>query len=148
MEIPQIQEIEIVYRNPIAKIDRQKITSSQDASEIFRKYIGDKLEYQEIFCVMPLNNSNEVLCLIEISRGGATGTIVDVRQVFQKLLKCNAISFIMAHNHPSGNTRPSEADKKLTRKIKDAANFLDIKLLDHLIITTESYYSFADECIL
>ncbi|MDC7994466.1 JAB domain-containing protein [Altibacter sp. HG106] len=148
MEIPQIQEIEIVYRNPIAKIDRQKITSSLDASEIFRKYIGNKLDYQEIFCLMPLNNSNEVLGIIEISRGGATGTIVDVKQVFQKLLKCNAIGFLMAHNHPSGNTRPSEADKKLTKKIKEAANFLDITLLDHLIITTESYYSFADECIL
>ncbi len=83
-----------------------------------------------------------------MSSGGITGTIVDLRMIFSAALKANATNIMIAHNHPSGNTKPSQADKHMTAKIRQAGELLDIKLLDHLIITSESYYSFADDGVL
>jgi DNA repair protein RadC len=98
---------------------------------------------------MLLNNSNKVKGIFEVSTGGITGTLVDVRILFAVILKSLSTSIILAHNHPSGNLKPSEADKQLTQKIKNAGGFLDVKLLDHLIIIPDGdYFSFADEGLL
>lgn len=92
-----------------------------------------------------MNHAHKALGIYEISSGGISATVVDVRLIFSAALKANATSLMMIHNHPSGNLTASEAYKQITRKVKDAGRLLDIKLLDSLIITTESYYSFADE---
>lgn len=127
-----------------AKIE--KIGSSEDVYEILQPLLGD-LEHEE-FWILFLNNSNKVLHKAQLSKGGITGTLVDVRIVMKQALELGAVAIILAHNHPSGTLRPSAADKQITQKIKVASETLDIKVLDHLIITQKSYYSFADEKIL
>lgn len=102
----------------------------------------------EEFWIVFLNNSNAVLQAGQLSKGGITGTLVDVRLVLKQALELGAVGLILAHNHPSGTLRPSEADKQITRKLKVAAEALDIKVLDHIIITQKEYFSFADENIL
>ena len=97
---------------------------------------------------MLLNRSNRVLGIYEVSTGGITGTVADPRVILTAALKANAVSIALCHNHPSGSIRPSRQDEELTQKIRNAALFLDIKVIDHVIITTESYYSFADEGLL
>lgn len=123
-----------------------KITSSKDVFDILNPLVGD-LEHEE-FWVLYLNNSNRVLQKKQISIGGKTGTLVDPRIVYRFALEFGATSIILAHNHPSGSLKPSQSDKVLTRKLKQAGVSLDIKLLDHLIITEKKYFSFADEVIL
>jgi DNA repair protein RadC len=127
-----------------AKID--KIGSSQDVYHLLQPILGD-LEHEE-FWILFLNNSNKVLHKSQLSKGGITGTLVDVRLVMKQTLELGAVAIILAHNHPSGTLRPSAADKQITQKIKTASETLDVKVLDHLIITQKSYYSFADEKIL
>ncbi|HDZ06452.1 hypothetical protein LCGC14_0052270 [marine sediment metagenome] len=127
-----------------AKIE--KIGSSKDVFHILQPLLGD-LEHEE-FWILFLNNSNKVLHKAQLSKGGITGTLVDVRIVMKQALELGAVAIILAHNHPSGTLRPSAADKQITQKIKVASETLDIKVLDHLIITQKSYYSFADEKIL
>lgn len=122
-----------------------KITSSKLVFEIMQPIIGELVH--EEFWVLFLNNSNKVLSKTQLSKGGITGTIVDVRLVFKIALEMGATSLILCHNHPSGNLQPSEADKQLTKKIKLAGESLDVKILDHLIITESKYYSFVDEGI-
>jgi len=99
----------------------------------------------EQFWTLYLNNSNKVLSKLKISEGGMTGTVVDIRLILKHALELNATSIVLTHNHPSGILKPSEADIKITSKIKKAAQFMDIKVLDHLIITDQSYFSFADQ---
>lgn len=125
---------------------RKKITSSQSAFEIMQPIIGD-LNHEE-FWVIFMNNSNKVLLTDQISKGGMTGTLVDPRNVYRKALEIGATCLILAHNHPSGTLKPSQADRNLTRKLKQAGDSLDIKVLDHLIITQNAYFSFADEGII
>ena len=98
----------------------------------------------EEFWVLYLNNSNKVLSKDQLSKGGITATLVDVRLLFKKAIEISAVAIIICHNHPSGNINPSAEDKVLTKKIKEGGLSLDIKLLDHLIITEKSYFSFAD----
>jgi DNA repair protein RadC len=105
--------------------------------------IGD-LQHEE-FWIIYLNNSNKVLQTAQLSKGGITGTLVDIRLAFKKALELGAVSLILAHNHPSGTLKPSESDIKLTNKIKKAGESLDITILDHLIVTEKTYFSFADE---
>lgn len=123
-----------------------KITSSKAAFELMQPIIGE-LQHEE-FWVLFLNNSNKVIAKEQLSKGGITGTIVDVRIVLKKALELGALSLIICHNHPSGTLQISNADKQITEKIKLAGESLDIKLLDHLIITEKNYTSFADEGIL
>jgi len=142
-------EIELIYKSRVKASERPKIVSSQSAFEIALKaWDANKIELLEQFKVLMLSNSNRVLGVLEISSGGITGTVVDLRLIFAALLKAKATAFILVHNHPSGKLEPSEADKQITAKIKQASQVLDIALLDHLIITSESYYSFADEGVL
>ncbi len=123
-----------------------KITSSKDAFSIFQPIIGD-LDHEE-FWVLFLNNANKVIQKKQISLGGKTGTIVDPRIVFRSALECGATGIILGHNHPSGTLKPSQSDKNITQKLKQAGLSLDINVLDHLIITEKNYFSFADESIL
>lgn len=122
-----------------------KITSSKAVFEIMQPLIGDLLH--EEFWVLFLNNANKVIHKAQLSKGGITGTVVDVRLIFKLALEYNATSIILSHNHPSGKLMASEADKEITKKLKFAGEQLDIKVLDHIIITEKGYLSFQDEGI-
>jgi DNA repair protein RadC len=124
-------------------LQRPSITKSADAAEIVIPLLRDLSH--EAFCVLYLNQSNKVLRTEMISSGGLTGTVADTRIILKNALLYNSNQLIVAHNHPSGNKNPSTADKELTRKLKEAAALMDIKLLDHLIISGTAYTSFADE---
>ncbi len=122
-----------------------KITSSKSVFEIMQPIIGE-LPHEE-FWILYLNNSNKVISKAQMSVGGITGTLVDVRLVIKMALEKCATALILCHNHPSGTLIPSDADKQLTKKLKTAGDSLDIKVLDHLIVTERNYFSFADEGI-
>ena len=139
LELGKRRQLELALEKP-------KITSSKAVFNVMQPVIGD-LEHEE-FWVLYLNNSNKVLAKHQISKGGLTATIVDIRLLFKSALEFAAVAIIVCHNHPSGKLEPSTADKNLTQKIKTAGETLDIKLLDHLIVTQKSYFSFADEGIL
>lgn len=124
----------------------EKITGSQDVFNVLHPLLGE-LPHEE-FWIIYLNNSNRILRKEQLSKGGITGTLVDVRLVLKHALEFGAVGLVLAHNHPSGALRPSEADKEITLKLKQAANALDIKVLDHLIIAEKAYFSFADEELL
>jgi DNA repair protein RadC len=126
-------------------VELDKITSSKAVFQIMQPIIGELLH--EEFWVLYLNNSNKVIHKAQLSKGGMTGTVVDTRIVFKIALEYNAISLILTHNHPSGKMLASESDKEITRKLKLAGKQMDISVLDHIIITESSYYSFADEGI-
>lgn len=145
---PEIK-ISVSFDKKIKKSELYKINSSNDAYNLFSSiFDADLFHWREEFILLCLNNSNKVLGYYKISAGGMTATTVDVRMIFATALNCCATAIIIAHNHPSGTTIPSEADKHITKKIKDGAKLLDINLLDHLILTDETYLSFADEGIL
>jgi DNA repair protein RadC len=139
-----LAEIEIKYSTRVKSSEMEKVVTSSDAYAVLKK-IYPSLEYREYFYMLCLNRNNKVLGYSLISMGGLTGTIVDVRIIFQTALKASACSIILSHNHPSGNTMPSQADKDINSKIKEAGKLLDIPVLDHLIVTPESFLSFADE---
>jgi len=122
-------------------LERKKITSSTSVFELMQPVLGD-LPHEE-FWIIYLNNSNKILQRSQLSKGGITGTLVDIR-----FLQLGAVAVILVHNHPSGTLRPSTADKELTAKIQRAGASLDIKVLDHLIVTENAYFSFADESLL
>lgn len=125
---------------------KHKITSSRSVFELMQPIIGE-LQHEE-FWIIYLNNSNKVIQKNQLSKGGITGTLVDVRLVLKSALELGAVGIILAHNHPSESLKPSEADKQITQKLKKAGESLDIKVLDHLIITEKAYFSFADENLL
>lgn len=120
-----------------------QIKGSHTAFEILQPLIGD-LTYEE-FWVLYLNQSNILLNKQLLAKGGITSTLVDVRLILKKALEYSAVGIVLAHNHPSGKLTPSDSDRNLTKKIKDAAQLMDIKIIDHIIVTEKSYYSFADE---
>ena len=127
-------------------LEKKKITSSTSVFELMQPLIGE-LQHEE-FWIVYLNNSNKVIQKQQLSKGGITGTLVDVRLVLKQALELNATGIILVHNHPSGTLKPSEADKQLTKKLKIAAESMDIKVLDHVIVTEKAYFSFADEALL
>src|SRR5690606_5554082 len=120
-----------------------QISSSRAAYEILFPLIGE-LPHEE-FWNLYLNNSNRVIHKSQLSKGGITGTMVDVRLVFKAALEMGAVGMILAHNHPSGTIKPSTADKQITAKLKNAAQALDIRILDHVIVAQDRYFSFSDE---
>ena len=126
-------------------VELKKVTSSKVIFEIMQPIIGE-LPHEE-FWIIYLNNSNKVISESQLSKGGITGTLVDVRIVFKTALEMGATALILCHNHPSGTLIPSDADKQITKKLKLAGESLEIKVLDHLIVTETSYFSFADEGI-
>lgn len=139
LELGKRRRLETAMKKP-------KITSSAAVFNLLQPIIGD-LEHEE-FWVLFLNNSNKVVAKNQISKGGLTATVVDVRLLFKRALELAAVAIIVCHNHPSGKLQPSNADQQLTQKINEAGATLDIKLLDHLIITEKAYFSFADENLL
>ena len=141
----QISEVTINYK-PLQKTSElTKVISSKDAADFFRQIWSERMQYIEEFYMLLLNRSNSIIGYLKLSEGGCSGTVVDAKIVFQAALKANAQSIIMCHNHPSGNLKPSSEDISLTKKICEAGKALDISVLDHVILTYESYFSFADE---
>lgn len=123
--------------------ERKEIGKSLDAYEIFRPYLSD-LNTEEFWAIF-LNQKNKVIQTKQLTSGGISSSIVDIRVLYKTALEVFAVGIIVAHNHPSGNLKPSQEDLKITKQISDAGNILNIKLLDHLILSQTSYFSFADE---
>ena len=142
-----VDEVSLVYKSKTPPDQRYQIKGSSDAHDaLLSSWDSQTIELHEEFKVLLLNSSNRVLGVIQISKGGISGTVVDIRQIFQAALKANASSIIACHNHPSGNMNPSEADQRITQKISAAGKVMDIQLLDHLILVPgDSYFSFSDE---
>ena len=127
-------------------INRPALKDSKDVAQYMQAILKD--HNNELFGVIYLNQANRVNDFEIVSQGGITGTVADPRLILKKALEKNAVSLILCHNHPSGSLKPSRADQELTTKIKEAAKYFDIKVLDHLIVSEEGYYSFADEGLL
>ncbi len=145
----KVAEVELIYKSKVKASDRPKISSSKDAFNVLSKsWDENKIELVEQFKIMFLNKANKVLGIFDVSTGGISGTVADPRVIFAAALKANCCAIIISHNHPSGNLKPSRQDEELTQKIKSGGQLLEIQLLDHLIVTAEGYYSFADEGLL
>ena len=141
-----VNEIEIIYRNKTPYQDRIQIQSSATAYEILRHaWNENRMELVEEFKILLLDQKNNCLGISHIATGGMSACLADPKIIFATALKARATSIILAHNHPSGNLTPSDADKTLTRKIKEGGKLLDIAVFDHLIVTPHNYCSFADE---
>ncbi len=139
-----IASLELGRRRKLSDVlNKEQITSSKDVADFFQPILGD-LPHEE-FWVLFLNRANRILSWHKLSQGGIAGTVIDVRLVIKQGIDNLASSMIVCHNHPSGNTKPSEADISITKKLKEAGKIMDIPLLDHLIVTDGGSYSFADE---
>lgn len=142
----KVAEIELIYKTKVKASERPLICSSKDGYDLLLKsWDENKIEFVEQFKILLLNRGNKVLGLYETSTGGICGTVADIRLIFAAALKCGAVNMMLAHNHPSSSLKPSVADDQLTSKIKEAGKLLDIRVLDHLIVSKEGYYSYADE---
>jgi len=143
----QVAEVEIIYKVTQKASERPTIKGSRNASEIFYSvYDPNKIAHKEFFYAMYLNNANAVLSVMKVSEGSINGTICDPIIILQAAIKLNAQAIILSHNHPSGNLTPSEADKRMTQKIKQSAELFSIRLFDHIIINAENqFFSFADD---
>lgn len=149
MDWTKVNEMELVYKTKFKAADRPLIKKSHDAYQLLKAiYNEDTMELQEEFKVLFLNRANRVLGVYHLSKGGMTATVADIRLLFAAALKSGSLSLVISHNHPSGNLNPSHCDKELTAKIVEAGKLLDLKVLDHIIISAEGYYSFADEGLL
>jgi len=142
-DLNEISEITVSYSPKIKNSDRAIITSSQKVYDLVRNNWSE-ISIREEMKVLFLNRANKVLGIYELSKGGISGTVVDVRLLFAAALKSLACGIILIHNHPSGNLKPSDADIKITNKIREGAKLLDLTVYDHLIISDEGYYSFSD----
>ncbi len=139
-----IAALELGRRRKVSDImQRKQITSSRDAFEVFHSLLAD-IQHEE-FWLMILNTANKMLETLKISQGGLSGTVVDIKIIMQKAIEKNASAIIVCHNHPSGNNKPSNADIKLTKKIQQACQLMDIRFLDHIIVADKDFYSFADQ---
>ena len=140
-----VSEVKLTYKNNVPYNQRHKISNSQSAYEILTNLFPENtMDYRETFIVLYLNRANQVLGYSVISQGGTSNTTVDIKMVIQTALLANASCIMLAHNHPSGNLHPSSDDNRITNRIIEAARLFDITVLDHIIITNESYYSFTD----
>jgi DNA repair protein RadC len=145
MTTETLSEILVSYK-PGLTSSKTTITNSQNAYKIFKSlFPADTISLQEQFVVLYLNRANKVIGSYQLSKGGITGTIADVRLILSVALKTLATGLILAHNHPSGNLKPSEADIQLTQKVKEAAKLMDIEVLDHMILSSNGYFSFTDD---
>jgi len=142
--ITKICEVKAVYSTKIKAKDRPQITRSHASIEILRPFYFEVMEQKELLSALLLDRSNKVLGWIKISEGNAFSSVFDIQYLCRCAILTNAQSVILCHNHPSGSLKPSESDFLGTKKAKDALKLLDITLLDHVIITEDSYYSFAD----
>ena len=142
----KIAEVQVSYKPDYKASERPKISSSKQAYDLFIQHwdLG-KIEFLEQSKMILLNRQNRVLGLVDISTGGVSGTILDPKIMFSIALKANTSAIILCHNHPSGNLKPSQSDIRLTNQLKEGGKLLEILVWDHLIITNENYYSFADD---
>lgn len=142
-----IAEVKVSYTNN--NTEKLKVTNSKASYDVLLTcWNKNTLELQEEFKILLLNRNNQVLGIYPLSKGGTASSIVDIKLLFSVALKCNAHGIILAHNHPSGNLKPSQADKFLTNKIVNASKILDVVILDHIIVTKHGFYSFSDNNIL
>ena len=143
-KINEICEVEIIYKRP-SLTSMEQIQTSKDIADLFRKMIStERMDFKEFFLVALLSRSNHILGVSEISVGTANQTTINIKEILQLAIKSNSSALIICHNHPSGNLSVSESDLSVTRKIKDACHLFDIDLLDHIVLTSEGYYSVAD----
>lgn len=143
MDTRNVNEMIVDYKP--SKVSKFTVNSSKVVNENVRDMFPVGIEHREAFVTLFLNRANKVVHFGVISIGGVSGTNVDPKIIFQKALLCNASGIVLVHNHPSGNLEPSSSDIEVTKKIQKCANLLDITLVDHLIITKDSYTSFVDE---
>lgn len=149
LEQSNVAEIEISYTQKIKPSQRPKINSPEDAYAILMKtWDKAKIELVEQFKIILLNRANHVLGICTLTTGTVTGTLVDPKQIFAVAIKANAVNIMLAHNHPSGSLKPSYSDQEITKKLKAAGELLEVKVIDHIIVTVEGYYSFATEGVL
>lgn len=141
-----LQEIKLsLSKTEEHPVQYETITASRDAAELFRTLFRDEIGiFESVFCIY-LNQKNKIIGWRKISQGGITSSVVDVRLVLVPALNCLATGFIMCHNHPSGNLNPSAEDRKITDQLKEVGKIMNVQLLDHLILSENSYFSFADE---
>ncbi len=144
----QLSEIKVSYKSKVKYSEMKQICTSKDGEEIFRNIWSDGMEFREEFYTLLLNRANRVKGWYRVSEGGLTGTVVDTKIIFSFALKCHACGIMLAHNHPSGNIAPSQQDIDLTKKLCAGGKLLEISILDHLILTSENCFSFADEGML
>lgn len=146
----KVNEIQISYKEKEIISNLSPLNGSKDTAKLlFEHWNKDTIELYETFKILLLNNSNKVKGIYEVSHGGITGTLVDLRIIFAVILKSLSTGVILAHNHPSQNLKPSKADIELTNKIIKAASFFDVKVIDHMIIIPNgNYYSFSDNGLL
>lgn len=145
---PEIN-LHLSFDKKVKKSELYHVKTALDAYTVFKSvFDADTFDWKEEMVMLCLNRANRVLGFYKVSSGGITGTVVDPRIIFTVALKCGASSIVIAHNHPSGQLIPSEADKSLTQKVKHAGKLMEIHLLDHLIVTDESFYSFAENGML
>jgi DNA repair protein RadC len=141
----RVEEIGLVYKTKVKNSERPYIRCSQDAYQLLlANWDINTIDLFEESKIILLNQSNRVLSLFAASKGGITGTVMDPRLIFTAALKRGACNLMLAHNHPSGNLKPSRPDEELTYKCRDAGRLLDIKVIDHIIVSSEGYFSFAD----
>jgi DNA repair protein RadC len=144
-----IAEIKLSYSTHVKASQRVKISGSRDAYDVLlQNWHPNYIEFVEQFKVLLLNRANKVLGVFEVSSGSCTGTVADPKLIFVAALKANATGIIMAHNHPSGNLQPSQSDLDLTRRMKEGGKLLEVQVLDHIILSKDEYYSWADEGLL
>ena len=141
-----ISEIKLTYTRKVKANERPKVTCSRDAYVLFRENWDDlTINLYEEFKILLLDRNNRCMGIVPISQGGVSGTIADAKLIFSSALKARACGIILGHNHPSGNTNPSGPDKTLTNNLVKGGSYLDLQVLDHIIVTDEAYTSFADE---
>lgn len=146
-DIYSVSEVKLSYQPKVKAKDRPQLKSSEEVHKLLINSVfeAETIEYKEYFNIILLNNRNRVLGIHSVSEGGITQTVVDIRLVMQAALLSHASSIILAHNHPSGELLPSPQDDTITFRIQRACELLDIRLHDHLIVSPDSYYSYADE---
>jgi DNA repair protein RadC len=146
MKIPQAK---ITWSHHLKASERPRIINSANSAELLRElWEPGTMEYKETFWLLLLNRSNKVIGAYKVSEGGISGTVVDLKIIMQAAILSHASAFVIAHNHPSGNLKPSNEDLIITKRIREAARIMELQLMDHIILTEEGFLSFADEGIL
>lgn len=141
----KVAEMSIVYNEIVKPADRPRITGSSDAAEVLRPLMASDMQIRELFHALYLNRLNRVVAAYKIGVGGVAGTVADLKLIYFGAIHHLASGIVLCHNHPSGNPRPSQADIQLTRKAREAGKLFEIMVLDHIILTSDGYFSFADE---
>lgn len=144
----ELAEISVVYKNKIRAKDKIQVSSSNDIYKLMKPVFKDVINHHEEFYIVLLNTGNYVLGISKIAQGGISSTTIDTRIIFQTALKTNSVKIAMVHNHPSTSLNPSHLDKSFTDKMVEAGKLMDIAVVDHVILSTDGYFSFCDRGLL